>query len=141
MPKKAYGQRYAQAVFELALEKNELERWQSDLEKISGAVADKEFLAALESPKIALKKKSELLSQRLPDLNPLARNLLHLLIANPGQTLDRETLLNKVWGYDWYGNARVVDTHVQHLRRKLHACYPDEELILTVRGVGYRFAA
>jgi two-component system alkaline phosphatase synthesis response regulator PhoP len=75
------------------------------------------------------------------DLTPTEFDLLHLLIANPGQTLDRETLLNKVWGYDWYGNARVVDTHVQHLRRKLRACYPDEELILTVRGVGYRFAA
>ena len=62
-------------------------------------------------------------------------------IVNPGQTLDRETLLNRVWGYDWYGNARVVDTHVQHLRRKLRQCYPDEDLILTVRGVGYRFAA
>jgi two-component system alkaline phosphatase synthesis response regulator PhoP len=76
----------------------------------------------------------------LLDLTPTEFDLLHLLIANSGQTLDRETLLNKVWGYDWYGNARVVDTHVQHLRRKLHQCYPDEELILTVRGIGYRFA-
>jgi two-component system alkaline phosphatase synthesis response regulator PhoP len=75
------------------------------------------------------------------DLTPTEFDLLHLLIANPGQTLGRETLLNKVWGYDWYGNARVVDTHVQHLRRKLRACYPDEDLILTVRGMGYRFAA
>ncbi len=75
------------------------------------------------------------------DLTPTEFDLLHLLIANPGQTLDRETLLNKVWGYDWYGNARVVDTHIQHLRRKLRQCYPDEDLILTVRGMGYRFAA
>jgi two-component system alkaline phosphatase synthesis response regulator PhoP len=75
------------------------------------------------------------------DLTPTEFDLLHLLIASPGQTFDRETLLNKAWGYDWYGNARVVDTHIQHLRRKLRACYPDEELILTVRGVGYRFAA
>ena len=60
MPKKAYGRRYAQAIFELALEKNELERWQSDLQKISDVVADKEFLAALESPKISFEKKSEL---------------------------------------------------------------------------------
>jgi two-component system alkaline phosphatase synthesis response regulator PhoP len=75
------------------------------------------------------------------DLTLTEFELLHMLMANPGQTLGRETLLDKVWGYDWYGNARVVDTHVQHLRRKLHACYPDEDLILTVRGMGYRFAA
>jgi F0F1-type ATP synthase delta subunit len=81
MPKKAYGRRYAQAIFELALEKKELERWQSDLQKICGAVADEEFLAALESPKIPFKKKSELLSQRLTGLNPLAMNLVYLLVA------------------------------------------------------------
>ena len=84
MPKKAYGRRYAQAIFELALEKNELERWQSDLLKISGAIEDEEFLAALESPKIAFKKKSELLAKRLTDLNPLAMNLVYLLVARSG---------------------------------------------------------
>ncbi len=84
MPKKAYGRRYAQAIFELALEKKELERWQSDLQKISGVVADGEFLAALESPKIPFKKKSELLFQRLTDLNPLAMNLVYLLVARSG---------------------------------------------------------
>ena len=84
MPKKAYGRRYAQAIFELALEKKELERWQSDLQKISGVVADEEFLAALESPKISFKKKSELLSKRLTDLNPLAMNLVYLLVARSG---------------------------------------------------------
>jgi two-component system alkaline phosphatase synthesis response regulator PhoP len=76
----------------------------------------------------------------LLDLTPTEFELLHLLIANPGQTLDRETLLNKVWGYDWYGNTRVVDTHIQHLRRKLRQAHPDEDLVLTVRGTGYRFA-
>ena len=84
MPKKAYGRRYAQAIFELALEKKELERWQSDLQKISGVVADEEFLAALESPKISFKKKSELLSKRLTDLNPLAMNLVYLLVTRSG---------------------------------------------------------
>ena len=81
MPKKAYGRRYAQAIFELALEKNELERWQADLERISGAIEDRDFLAALESPKISLEKKTELLSKRLAGLNPLAMNLVHLLVV------------------------------------------------------------
>ena len=84
MPKKVYGRRYAQAVFELARESNELERWQADLQKITDAVADKEFLAALESPKIKLADKTKFLNQRLQDINPLAMNLVHLLIARSG---------------------------------------------------------
>ena len=84
MPKKTYGRRYAQAIFELALEKKELERWQADLERISGAIGDRDFLAALESPKISLEKKTELLSQRLAGLNPLAMNLVYLLVVRAG---------------------------------------------------------
>jgi two-component system alkaline phosphatase synthesis response regulator PhoP len=80
----------------------------------------------------------------LLDLTPTEYALLHLLVLNRGRVLSRETLLNQVWGYDWYGNDRVVDTHVQHLRGKLSQCLSqdeaDRELILTVRGVGYRFA-
>ncbi|MFQ6100485.1 MAG: response regulator transcription factor [Anaerolineae bacterium] len=78
------------------------------------------------------------------DLTPTEFELLRVLVLNAGQTLSRETLLNQIWGYDWYGEPRVVDTHIQHLRRKLRQCCPHEEqgeeLILTVRGVGYRFA-
>ena len=84
MPKQAYGRRYAQAVFELALETNELERWQSDLQKVSDVIEDKEFLAALESPKIKLADKTKFLNQRLKDLNPLAMNLVYMLIARSG---------------------------------------------------------
>jgi two-component system alkaline phosphatase synthesis response regulator PhoP len=75
------------------------------------------------------------------DLTPTEFDLLHLLVLNVGQTLERDTLLNRVWGYDWYGNSRVVDTHIQHLRQKLRQHCPEgEELIVTVRTVGYRFA-
>lgn len=76
----------------------------------------------------------------LLDLTPLEFDLLRVLMLHAGQTLDRETLLNQVWGYDWYGDPRVVDTHIQHLRRKLRAGCPEgDEWIATVRGVGYRF--
>ncbi len=81
MPRKAYARRYAQAVFEIALEKKELERWQSDLKKIVSAVGDAVFLAALESPKIKFDDKTRLLSERLGDINPLALNLVRLLIT------------------------------------------------------------
>ena len=81
MPKKANARRYAQAVFEIALEKKELERWQSDLQKIVSVVSDDTFLAAMESPKIKFSDKTRLISDRITDVNPLALNLVYMLIA------------------------------------------------------------
>ncbi len=81
MARKAYARRYAQAVFEIALEKKELERWQADLQKVAAAVSDSTFLAVLENPKIKLEEKSRLLSRILGDISPLALNLVLLLIA------------------------------------------------------------
>jgi F-type H+-transporting ATPase subunit delta len=81
MPRKAYARRYAQAVFEIALEKKELERWQSDLQKIVEAVSDDTVLAALENPKFRFDDKSRLLAKSLGDINPLALNLVQMLIA------------------------------------------------------------
>ena len=81
MARKAYARRYAQAIFEIALEKKELEQWQSDLQKIVSAVGDEIFLAALESPKIKFDDKIRLMSERLGDVNPLAINLVSLLIS------------------------------------------------------------
>jgi two-component system alkaline phosphatase synthesis response regulator PhoP len=63
--------------------------------------------------------------------------LLRFLATNRGRVFTRETLLNKVWGYDFYGGARTVDVHIRRLRAKIedrHAPF-----IETVRNVGYRF--
>jgi F-type H+-transporting ATPase subunit delta len=84
MAKQAYARRYAQAVFEIALEKNELDRWQADLQKMVGVVSDSTFLAALDSPKIKIEDKSRFLKERLGDINPLALNLALLLITRTG---------------------------------------------------------
>ena len=84
MAKKANPRRYAQAVFEIALEKNELERWQSDLQKVAAVAGGGDFLAALESPKIKFEVKSRLLTERLGDINPMALNLALLLISKSG---------------------------------------------------------
>ena len=65
--------------------------------------------------------------------------LLLALMERPGQVLTREMLLEKVWGYDYYGDARTVDVHVRHLREKVEAEPSHPRLIETVRGVGYRF--
>jgi len=84
MARKAYARRYAQAVFEIALEKKELERWQTDLQKIVGVIADETFLAALESPKIKIDDKSRFLTKSLGDISPLALNLVLMLISRGG---------------------------------------------------------
>ncbi len=84
MAKRAHPRRYARAVFEIALENKEIERWQADLEKITGAMRHADFLAVLESPKIKFDDKSRLLGELMGDISPLALNLVRLLIARNG---------------------------------------------------------
>ena len=81
MAKRAYPRRYAQAVFELALEKNEVDVWPSDLNKIVSLGEDEALIAWLESPKFPFDDKARLLAERLGDINPLALNLACLLAA------------------------------------------------------------
>jgi DNA-binding response OmpR family regulator len=76
-------------------------------------------------------------SGRVLDLTYMEYELLRFLAGRPGKVFTRETLLSRVWGYEYYGGARTVDVHVRRLRAKLgeeHA-----HLIQTVRSVGYRF--
>ena len=71
------------------------------------------------------------------DLTYMEYELLRFLATNPNRVFTRETLLSRVWGYEYYGGARTVDVHVRRLRAKLgeeHA-----HLISTVRSVGYKF--
>lgn len=70
------------------------------------------------------------------DLSPKEFELLETLIRNEGIALSRDNLLDTVWGYDYYGGLRTVDTHIKRLRSKMGgaACY-----VVTVRGYGYRF--
>jgi len=81
MVRRVYARRYSQAVFEIALERNKLDRWQSDLRKIASLSEDATFIAFLESPKFRFDDKARLLSERLGDINPLALNLVYLLVA------------------------------------------------------------
>ena len=69
------------------------------------------------------------------ELTSIEFELLKALAENHGRVLSREQLLEKVWGGDYFGEIRVVDVHLGHVRQKLD----NEELITTVRGVGYRF--
>ena len=81
MARRANARRYAQAVFDIALEKGELEGWQSDLGKIAGLGEDAALITLLETPKLDFDEKAKLLSKKLGDINPLALNLVYLLVA------------------------------------------------------------
>jgi len=71
---------------------------------------------------------------QLVELTTIEFDLLTTLAENRGLVLSREQLLERVWGYDYYGEDRVVDVHIGHVRQKL-----GEDFITTVRGAGYRF--
>ncbi len=64
--------------------------------------------------------------------------ILRLLLTNKGKVMTREVILDKVWGYDYYGETRTVDVHIRYLRSKLEE-YGVGDYIETVRGVGYKF--
>ena len=64
--------------------------------------------------------------------------LLLLLASNPGRVFDRGTILNQIWGYDYFGGTRTVDVHIRRLRSKIETS-PDNPYIETIWNVGYRF--
>jgi DNA-binding response OmpR family regulator len=73
------------------------------------------------------------------DLTSKEFALLSLLASHPGRVFSREKLLEHVWGYDYYGDARTVDVHIRHLREKIEPEPATPQLILTVWGAGYKF--
>ncbi|MDN5346798.1 MAG: two-component system, OmpR family, response regulator ResD [Clostridia bacterium] len=70
------------------------------------------------------------------NLTPKEYELLTFMARHPGQALSREKILEHVWGYDFYGDLRTVDTHIKNLREKLKAA---AKYVATVWGVGYKF--
>lgn len=73
---------------------------------------------------------------KVVDMTPKEYELFFYMVKNRGIALTRETLISNVWGYDYYGDDRTLDTHIKLLRKTLGK-YAD--LIVTLRGVGYRF--
>ncbi len=65
--------------------------------------------------------------------------LLCELAASPGRVMSRDVLLENVWGYDYFGDVRVVDAHIRRLRKKIEPEPSDPRYVVTVRGLGYRF--
>jgi two-component system alkaline phosphatase synthesis response regulator PhoP len=73
--------------------------------------------------------------ENLIDLTSIEFDILLVLAQHQSMVLSREQLLEKIWGFDYFGDTRVVDVHIGHIRQKLGT----ESLIETIRGVGYRF--
>lgn len=65
--------------------------------------------------------------------------LLYLMAKNRGRVFDREYLLEKIWGYEYYGETRTVDVHIRNLRKKIEKDDKNPKYIKTIRGVGYKF--
>lgn len=93
--------------------------------------------AALVFPRLRIDPASRQVwvDERPVEFTAIEFDLLLALAQRPRMVLSREQLLEKVWGYDYYGDTRVIDVHIGHIRQKLGI----ENLITTVRGVGYRF--
>lgn len=75
------------------------------------------------------------------DLTTLEFDLLLALASHPGWVFTRQRLLERVWGWDYYGRDRVVDVHIANIRRALADEALEPRFIATVRGVGYKFVA
>ncbi len=89
-----------------------------------------------EGLKIDFKGRNVYIDGEKAELTPKEYELLFYFVENEGVALTRERLLNKVWGYDFYGDDRTVDTHVKMLRGSLKSY---RKFIVTLRGLGYKF--
>ncbi|MHB1490389.1 MAG: winged helix-turn-helix domain-containing protein, partial [Cellulomonas sp.] len=78
------------------------------------------------------------LGERLVPLTPIEFDLLSTLSSRPGIAFSRARLVEQVWGPGWFGNDRLVDIHLGHVRRKLGDAPGAPRYVRTVRGVGYR---
>ena len=86
--------------------------------------------------KVDLSKHEVLKSNEKIDLTLKEFELLRLLLQNKGKVLSRNYLLDKIWGYEYYGETRTVDVHIRYLRKKIEGS--NEKYIETIRGVGYK---
>ncbi len=85
---------------------------------------------------INLTSHQAIFNDQIIELTPKEYELIKLLLQNPERVFTRDNLLNKIWGYDYYGDTRTVDVHIRRIRKKI-----SPEIIKTVRGVGYKFVA
>jgi DNA-binding response OmpR family regulator len=106
--------------------------------KMTGDEEDKLKFGNLE---IDCQRREVRINDHCVDLTAKEFDLLEILARNPGIVFSRQKLLEKIWGYDFYGDLRTVDVHVRHLRQKLGDSATKPKFIATLRSVGYKFIA
>lgn len=89
--------------------------------------------------KVDFERHEVLINNEKVELTLKEFELLEILIKNKGKILRRETLLDKVWEYEYIGETRTVDVHIRYLRKKVEDDDKNPKFIETIRGVGYRF--
>ena len=112
-------------------------RIRAALRRMRGAAGNgRSTLLSFRHVRIDIGSRQVWVDDRPVELTAIEFDLLRALAEHKGMVLSREQLLQQAWGYDYYGETRVVDVHIGHIRQKLG----DDRLIATVRGIGYRFA-
>jgi DNA-binding response OmpR family regulator len=95
-----------------------------------------EEIVEIENVKIEITARRVFIGDEEVQLSPKEFELLIYMYQNSEKALKRDKILNEIWGYDYFGDPRTVDTHIKSIRKKLE---PIKDHINTVRGVGYRF--
>lgn len=90
------------------------------------------------SLKIDIESHEVYINNNLINITPKEMSIFYMLASNPGKTLTREYILSEIWGYDYFGDTRVVDTQIKRLRKKISDFEVDWE-IKSIYGVGYKF--
>ena len=108
------------------------------IKRAEGRITGEEYLLRFGSLELNTKSYSVKIEGSAIDLSPKEYELLIYLVRNKGIVLSRDSILNAVWGMDYFGDERTVDTHIKKLRAKLGN---ESERIVTVIRAGYRFEA
>ncbi len=109
------------------------------LRRIDISEDDKKDLLKYPGLEINISEYEVIVNNEVVNLTKKEIEILWLLASNPGKVFSRENLLNSVWGYDYFGDARTVDTHIKRLRAKIGIKDDNVWDIKTIWGVGYKF--
>ena len=91
--------------------------------------------------RVDVENRQALVGRHVVNLTPKEFEVLVLFVKRPGRTFAREQLLDLVWGAEYDGDSRTVDTHIKNIREKLRSSGIESDPIATVWGVGYKFEA
>jgi DNA-binding response OmpR family regulator len=123
----------------LARVKAQLRRIRLDKEEANQQSDSKDRIMTFGNLSLDMGRREATLDDETLVLKPKEFDLLHFLAQYKGQVLSRDTILEKVWGWDFSGGSRTVDVHIRWLRKKIEPNPSNPNRIITVRGVGYRF--